>query len=177
MPGRDGQDVGIKDDVLRRKADLLGEQSVDALADPDFVVRFGRLPLFVEGHHHDRGAVPADQAGLVQEILFAVLQADRVDDRLALARTSSPASMIDHFELSIITGTALISVSPAIRFRESRHRGLAVEQRIVHVDVDDAGAVGDLLAGDVDGLLEFVVADQSGELAGSPSRSSARRSW
>ena len=56
------------------------------------------LALLVERHHDDGGAVAADEPGLVEELLLALLQADRVDDRLALhalqpglddARTSS----------------------------------------------------------------------------------------
>ena len=39
-----------------------------------------------------------------------------------------------------------------------------VQQTLVHVDVDDLGAVFDLLAGDDEGLLEFAVEDVFGEL-------------
>ena len=41
--GADGQDVDVEDDVLGRKADLLGQQLVGPLADRDLVVR-GRRP-------------------------------------------------------------------------------------------------------------------------------------
>ena len=47
--------------------------------------------------------------------------------------------------------------------QELRHRRFAVEQGVVHVDVDDGRAAGDLLAGDFDGFLELAVADQPGE--------------
>ena len=42
------------------------------------------LALLVEGHHDDGGAVAADEPGLLEELLLALLEADRVDDRLAL---------------------------------------------------------------------------------------------
>ena len=62
----------------------------------------------------------------------------------------SPASITSHFEQSIITGTRAMSGSAAIRLRKVDHRLLAVEQALVHVDVDDLRAVLDLLARDVE---------------------------
>ena len=80
----DGQDVGVEDDVLGREADLLGEDAVGALGDLDLALGGDRLALLVEGHDDDGGAVAADQAGLRAEDLLAFLEADRVDDALAL---------------------------------------------------------------------------------------------
>ncbi len=71
--------------------------------------------------------------------------------------------MTSHFELSIMIGTREISGSPAIRLQKADHRRLAVEHRLVHVDVDDLRAVFDLLAGDAERLLELVVQDQARE--------------
>jgi hypothetical protein len=65
-------------------------------------------------------------------------------------RHFSPASITDHFELSIMIGTRAMSGSAAIRLRKARHRRLAVEQALVHVDVEDVRAAFDLLAGDLD---------------------------
>ncbi len=61
-----------------------------------------------------------------------------------------PASITLHFELSIMTGTRAMSGSAAISFRKVGHRRFAVEQRLVHVDVDDLRAVLDLVARDLD---------------------------
>ena len=47
--------------------------------------------------------------------------------------------------------------------QEAHHRRLAVEHRLVHVDVDDLGAVLDLLARDAERLLELAVEDQARE--------------
>ena len=66
------------------KADFLGEQLVGPLADGDLASAGDRLAGLVEGHHDHRGAIAADQPGLFEELLFALLQADRIDDRLAL---------------------------------------------------------------------------------------------
>ena len=86
--GGDGEDVRVEDDVFRREADLLGQQLEGPLADADLVGDFDGLALFVERHHDDGGAVAADELRPAQELGFAVLEADRVDDRLCLARTS-----------------------------------------------------------------------------------------
>ena len=79
----------------------------------------------------------------------------------------SPASMTDHFELSIMIGTRADVRLGGDQVEEPRHRRLAVEQALVHVDVDDVGAGLDLLAGDGDGLLEVAGQDQPGELSSS----------
>ena len=57
-----------------------------------------------------------------------------------------------------------MSGSAAIRRRKS-HRGDPVEHRLVHVHVDELGAVGDLFAGDVDRLVLASGGDEPGELA------------
>ncbi len=82
--GGDGEDVGIEDDVLAGEADLLGQQLVGALADLELALGGLGLALLVERHHHDRGAVAADFARMVEEGPLALLQADRVDHRLSL---------------------------------------------------------------------------------------------
>ena len=62
--GRDREDVRVEHDVFRRKADLLGQELVGALADRDLALERVGLALLVEGHHHHRGAVGADEARL-----------------------------------------------------------------------------------------------------------------
>ena len=71
-----------------------------------------------------------------------------------------------HLELSIMIGTRAISGSPAISLQEAHHRRLAVEHRLVHVDVDDLGAVLHLLARHRQRVLELAFEDHA-----------ARRPW
>ena len=73
--------------------------------------------------------------------------------------------MTVHVDESIMTGTVLMSGSAAMRLQEAGHRRDRVEHRLVHVHVDELGAGLDLLAGDLDGLVEAVLEDQLGELA------------
>ena len=82
--GGDGKDVRIEDDVFGREADLLGQEVVSALADVEFARRTLGLALFVEGHHHDGGAVAPDFARVLEERPLAFLQADGIHHRLAL---------------------------------------------------------------------------------------------
>ena len=55
--------------------------------------------------------------------------------------------MISHLELSIMTGTRAISGSAAMRLRNSTMAFLAVDQALIHVDVDDLRAVFHLITG------------------------------
>lgn len=82
--GGDGEDVGIENDVLGRKTNLINEDAVGAFADADLAFQTVSLTVFVERHHDDGGAVAADEIGLVAEFFLAFLEADRVNDALAL---------------------------------------------------------------------------------------------
>ena len=82
--GCDGKDVGIKNDVLRRESHFIDKHAVGALADLNFALETISLSLFVEGHDDRRGAISADEAGLFLEFFRTFLEADRVDDALAL---------------------------------------------------------------------------------------------
>ena len=139
-PGRDGEHVGIEDDVLGREIDLARQQVVAALADPDLALVGVGLALLVEGHHDHRGAVTAHEPRLAQEFGFAFLERDRVHHRLALHAFQAgldhlPFRRIDHHRHAGDVGLGGDQVE------EPDHRRLRVEHRLVHVDVDDLRAV------------------------------------
>ncbi len=67
--GGDREDVRVEDDVLGRQSRPLGQQLVAALADRDLALDGVGLALLVEGHDHDRGAVGAHRARLLEELL------------------------------------------------------------------------------------------------------------
>ncbi len=162
MPVATVRMFGIEDDVGRRKADLLGQQSIGPAADAHLVFDRDGLALLVERHHDRRGPVAAHQPGVVQKDLFPFLEADRVDDRLALhafqARLDDrPFRAIDHDRHT-----------RHLRLRgdeveKPRHGRFAVEQGLVHVDVDDVRSGLDLLAGDGDRFLKLVGEHELGE--------------
>ena len=93
---RDRENVRIEDDIFRREADLLDENVVGAFADFGLALIGVGLSGFVERHHHHGRAVPARDAGFVQEFLLAFLERDRVHHRLAL-QAFQPG--LDHGEL------------------------------------------------------------------------------
>ena len=81
---RDREDIGIEDDVQRRESDHLRQQFVGPLTDLDLAFDGIRLPVLVERHHHDASAEPHDCPRPVEELTLPLLEADRVDDPLAL---------------------------------------------------------------------------------------------
>ncbi len=83
-PGADRQDVRVDDHVLGREPGALGEEPEGPLGDLDLALDRAGLALLVEAHHDDGGAVAVAGRGLAEEVLLALLEADRVDDGLAL---------------------------------------------------------------------------------------------
>ena len=85
---------------------------------------------------------------LVQEVGLAFLEADRVDDALALDALQPglehrPLRAVDHHRHARDLGLGRDVVE------ERGHRLLGVEHALVHVDVDDVGAAADLLDRDL----------------------------
>ena len=148
-PGRDGEDVGVEDDVLGREA-VAGQQLVGALADLDLALAGVGLADLVEGHDDDGGAVAADLGGVLEELGLALLHADRIDDRLAgdalqPRLDDAPLRAVDH------NGHARDVGLGGDQLEEGGHGVVRVEQPLVHVDVEHLRAVLDLLARHVDG--------------------------
>ncbi len=141
---------------------FFGQQAEGPLGDGHLAVGRDGLPLFIEGHHDGGRSVTADEPRLPQELGLAFLQADRVDDALPCTHLR-PASITDHFELSIISGDAGDFGLGRDQVQEGRHRLFAVEQRLVHIDVEDVGPVGDLVAGDLESRFVVAAADEAGE--------------
>ena len=86
------------------KPTLSRKKPIGALTDGEFPFRRIGLAGLVEGHDNGGGAIAQDAPRMLEEGRFALLQADRVDECVALVGLS-PASITGHFEESIITGT------------------------------------------------------------------------
>ena len=161
IPGRDREHVRVEDDVLGLPA-VPDEEVVGAAADLDLALDRVRLPDLVERHHDDAGAVALDPPRLLEELLLALLEADRVDDPLALDALQPglehrEARAVDHDRDPRDLGLGREQVE------ERRHRLLPVEQVGVHVDVEDVGAAAHLLERDVDRALVVARLDQAAE--------------
>ena len=159
----DGEDVYVEDDVLWRETDG-SQQFIGTLGDGCLTLEGGGLSFLIEGHHHDGGTQSAQLAGLVEEVLLAVLQADGIDDALALrvlqaCQDRRPVAGVDH-QHGTAHGRVVADVAA-----EGLHLLMAVEHRVIHIDVDDAGAALYLLAGHAEGLVVFLLSDETGKLA------------
>ena len=159
-PSADRQDGRVEHDVERIEARALDEQPVRALEHGDLARGGVGLALLVERHHHGGGAVAADGRGPAEELLLAFLEADRVDDRLALDALQAgfedgPARAVDHDRQPRDLGLGGDQVE------EPRHRLLGVEHPLVHVDVEDVGAAPHLLERHVGGLRKVAGLDQA----------------
>src|SRR5204863_9002286 len=143
-PGGDGQHVGIENNILRRKADLLCQDAVGPLADFDFPFESIRLATVIESHYDHGRSIAADEFGLVFKLLLSFFEADGVDDAFAL---NAFQAGFDHRPFRTVYHDRHAS---DVRFRsdqieEGGHRPLGIEHGLVHVDVDYLSAVYDLL--------------------------------
>ncbi len=144
-PGRDREDIGVEDDVFRREVELVDQDVVGALADLGLARERIGLADLVERHHHHGGAMTPRDLGLVDEFLLAFLHRDRIHHRLAL---NAFQAGLDHVEFRGIdhhrhTGDIRLGGDEV---EERHHRRFGIQQALVHVDVDDLGAVLDLVA-------------------------------
>ena len=161
--GGDSEDVRVEDDIAGAEPDALGEQAIGALAYGELALRCFRLPLLVEGHDHHGRAVALHQPGLFQEGRLPLLEADGIDHGLARDRPQArldgrPVGRIDHH------GHARDVRLGRDEAEKAGHGGLAVQHPLVHVDVDDLGAVLDLLARDLQGSRVVAGGNQLAEL-------------
>jgi hypothetical protein len=121
---------------------------VGALADLDLALRVSACP-FSSNAITTTPRHSAAFGGKLEERGLAFLEADRIDDRLAghafeASLDHAPFGAVDHHRHP---GDVRLGGDP---LEEGGHRLFGIEQRLVHVDVDDLGAVLDLLAGDLD---------------------------
>ena len=164
--GADGEDVRVEDDVLGVEADLLDQELVRAHADAHLLRLGGSLALLVERHHDDGGAVALHRLGLLEELLLAALERDGVHDALALAALEASLHDVELGRVDHEGHLGHVRLGNH-QVHEADHRRLAVDEAVVHVDVDDVGAVLHLLVCDGEGLLVVPVDDGLLEDAGS----------
>src|ERR1700733_10703028 len=99
--GRHREDIRVEDDVFGRESDAFRQERVGTLADRHFSIDGVGLAPLVEVHHDHGGAVAHAEARVREKRLLALLQADRIDDGLALHALEArldhrPFGGIDH---------------------------------------------------------------------------------
>ena len=161
--GRDRENIRIEDDVFGRKIEASVSNLVGASTDFHFARAGIGLALLVEGHHHRGRAVAQHLARVFEKGFLAFLHRNRIDHALALQAAQAgldhaPFGRIDHHRHARDIGFG------GDQIQEFRHRRFGIDQTLVHVDVDDLRAVGDLLARDFDRFVVAVVLDQFLEL-------------
>ena len=73
-PRSNGQDVGVDDDILRRHANPIDQQSIYPLRDRNTSFIGVGLPCLVEAHDDHGSTMIATDPGTTQELLFAILE-------------------------------------------------------------------------------------------------------
>ncbi len=164
-PGGDRENVGVEDDILGRKVQLPDQNVIGALA--DFGLARERIGLadFVERHHHHGGTMAPRNRRLVNELRLAFLHRDRIHHRLAL---NAFQAGFDHGEFRGVDhdGHAGDIRLGGDKVEERHHRGFGIQQPFVHVDVDDLGAVLDLVARHLQGGGVIACGHQLAEFGG-----------
>ena len=160
--GGNGEDVGVEDDVFGREAHLVHQDAISALADFDLALVGVGLALFIKRHHHGGSAIAAHQLGLLAKGVNAFFHADGIDDPLALHAAQAglddaPFARVNHHRHAGNIGLGGDQV------QKPHHGGLAVEHGLVHVDVNDLGAVFHLLACHGQGLFKIAIQDHAGK--------------
>ena len=145
------------------EAGAFGQQRVRALTDRHFSFDRIGLPLLVERHHDHAGAEALDDGGLGEEVGLAFLQADRVDDGLALDALEAredhrPLRAVDHER-----HPRDVRLGPDV-VQEPGHHLLGVEHALVHVDVDEIRTAAHLLERDLRRRRVVARLDQAREL-------------
>mmetsp|Transcript_656 Transcript_656/g.1781 ORF Transcript_656/g.1781 Transcript_656/m.1781 type:complete len:563 (+) Transcript_656:3249-4937(+) len=138
QPGANRQHVGIKHNVLRVEANLLHQDAVGALAHANLVLAAGSLARLIKCHHHNSSTVLLHDAGVGAECILALLEADAVDDALAL-RALQPG--LHNLKLAAVNHerhTADLRVCNQ-QIDKPGHGVHAVDQAVVHVDVQNVG--------------------------------------
>ena len=79
-----GENVGVENDVFRRKSELFGQKVVCPAADGDLAFQGVGLSGLIEGHDDHGRAMAANQVGLPEEFGFTFLERYRIDNALAL---------------------------------------------------------------------------------------------
>mmetsp|Transcript_55188 Transcript_55188/g.146427 ORF Transcript_55188/g.146427 Transcript_55188/m.146427 type:complete len:1471 (+) Transcript_55188:155-4567(+) len=156
----DREHVRVENDVPRREVDLGADHDVvRALAHVDLVLVAGGLALLVEGHDDNGGAKALDNLGLADKLGLALLERDGVDDALALAALKAGLDDVEFGRVDHERQLRDVGLGDE-HVEELLHRVLAVEQALVHVDVDHLRARLGLVARDLERLVVLAVEDE-----------------
>ena len=153
-----GQDIGVENNVLRRKTDFVHQNVVGPFADFNAAFVAVGLALLVECHHHGCRAVAQHFLGVFLEFFLAFLHRNRVDNRFAL-HAFQPG--LNHFPLRGVNHerhAADVRLG-GNQVQERGHHLHRIQHSFVHVHVNHLGAAFHLLAGHAQGGFVIAVLD------------------
>ena len=143
-PGRDGKNVGVKDNITGREIRLLGQEIVSPRADVDLSVERVCLAVLIKSHYDNRRAISLNQSRVREKFLLTVFQADGIHDRFALhafqARLDhAPFRAVDHER------NARDLRLTANQIQKPRHGCFGIDHSFVHIYVEDVRSAPNLL--------------------------------
>ena len=160
----DGQHIGVEDDVQRIHPYLFGQYLVGTLGNFDAALITGGLPFLIEAHHHHGSTIALHILGVTDEHFLAFLQRDAVHDALALDAFQSGHDNLPFRRVEHHGHTGYLRLG-SYHVKEVHHLRLGVQKAVIHIDVDDKGAVFHLLAGNGHGFLVLLFLNQAKELS------------
>src|SRR5690606_37756631 len=153
------ENVRVENNILGREANS-GEQVVGALTDFSLTLESVSLTGLVKCHNHRSSAIVHTGAGFLQEVSFAFLEADGVDDGFTL---DALQSSFDHLPLGGIhhDGDPGNIRLRGYQLEELLHDFSGFHHPFVHVDVDHLSTIFHLIAGNAQSFIKLFFLDQT----------------
>ena len=160
----DGQHIGVEDDVQRIHPYFFGQYLVGALGNFDAALITGGLPFLIEAHHYHGSTIALHILGVTDEHFLAFFQRDAVHDTFALDAFQSCHDDLPFRRIKHHGHTGYLRLG-GYHVEEVHHLRLGVKKAVIHIDVDDEGAVFHLLSGNGHGFLVLLFLDQTKKLS------------
>ena len=160
-----GQHVAVEDDVLWREIQVLPEDPVAALADPDLVFKSCSLALLVERHDNDGRTVTHAQVGMLDELLLTWLERDGVDNAFALHALQAFLHNMPLWRVNHERQLGHSGLSDA-KLHELAHCRLTIDEVGIEVEVQNVGLLLALSNANLHCLIPLVSIYQLLELGG-----------
>ena len=158
-PGRNGENIWVKDNILWREIHLIDEEIIGALTNPEFIICCLGLALFVEGHDNCRRAEVADFPRMSEKFFFPLFHRDRINNGLALYAFQT---CLKHFPFGAIDhdGNPGNVRLPCHELQETCHGRSAVNQPVIHININDLRAAFNLLPRNRKSFLVIIIDDE-----------------
>ena len=156
--GTDGENIRIKDNILRVETNFFNEQLKCSAANANLLCFRSRLAFLVKCHDNYRSAVRLDKGRILQELILTSLQRNRIHDAFTLRTLQTSfddikLTRVDHerYFRSIRLGNQQIY--------KLSHRGFTVDQTVIHVYVNHVRTIFNLLQRNSQSLLVVTIND------------------